>query len=155
MEELRLRPALRAYAIMYLSLIALLIAAAASANALLPDLGPIATAIAAFLGLLVLLKLLQRAYLHITTEYVVSGSMITQITGLWAKDETNVPTDKVQDYKIDRSFIGKLLGVAAIGIQTARGERGFEMVLSDIPEKDVNGVKQVLERQSKEFTGSP
>ena len=150
MDELRFRPALRAYAIAYLSLIALLAVAALVAGALSPILGLVAMALAALLGLLLLLKLLQQAYLHITTEYVVNDSVISQITGLWAKDENNVPISKIQDYKVDRSFLGKLIGVATVGIQTARAERGYEMVLKDIPENDVDGLKRALEMPVKE-----
>jgi uncharacterized membrane protein YdbT with pleckstrin-like domain len=148
MEELRLRPALRAYALVYLSLIALFVAAALLADALSPDIGPMAMALAALPSLLLLFKLLQRIGLHVSIEYVIGENVVTQITGLWAKDETNVPISKIQDYKIDRSFIGKLIGVASVGIQTARAERGFEMVMIDIPEKDVESLKQAFERQS-------
>jgi len=150
MEELRLRPALRAYAIVYLSSIALFIAAAFIANAIPYGFGPVVAVLAAVLSLFLLFKLSQRAYLHMTTVYIVSDSVVTQISGIWATDETHVPISKIQNYKIDRSFLGKLIGVATIGMQTARAERGFEMVLRDIPEKGIDGVKAALGAPAKE-----
>jgi membrane protein YdbS with pleckstrin-like domain len=150
MGELHLRPALKPYAIVYLSLIVLFIAAALLVNALSPDLSLPSMAVAGLLSLFVLIKLLQRFYLHISTEYIINSSTITQTLGLWVKDENHVPIGKVQDYKIDRSFTGKLLGVANVGIQTARAERGFEMVLQGIPEKGVADLKELLEKAGKD-----
>ena len=87
-----------------------------------------------------------RYYLRITTEYVINDDEITEITGMWAKDENHVPIEKIEDYNIDRSLLGKFLGVANIGIQTARAERGYEIVMRAIPEKDVAALDQALDK---------
>jgi len=146
MQELQLQPAFHKYGLVCTGTIILLMAVGLIVNFLYPDFGMAVLAVAAFLSLLVLFKLLNRFYLHITTSYIVTESEITQIAGLWVKNETHVPIDRIEDYAINRSFLGKILGVASIGLQTARAEAGYEMVLQAIPETDVATLDALLEK---------
>ncbi|MCX6770961.1 MAG: PH domain-containing protein [Candidatus Micrarchaeota archaeon] len=148
MEKMRLRPAFRPYAIFLGGLIALILALAGIASLLLPDFGYLWLALAGILTAALLLQLLQRYYFHAATEYVVDDNEITEIKGFWAKDENHVPIGKVQDYTLDRSVVGKLLGLASIGIQTARAERGYEIILRAIPEKDAEALDRFLDAQA-------
>ena len=146
MEEMRLRPAFHKYAMFWGSLIAAVAVVALVISALAPDIAIPVFAVAGVLALFMLSKIAERYYLRITTEYVVNDDEITEITGMWAKDENHVPMDKIEDYNIDRSLLGKFLGVASIGIQTARAERGYEIVMRAITEKDVAALDQELKQ---------
>ena len=146
MEEMRLRPAIHKYAMFWGCLIVALVVLALIASALAPGFAVPIFALAILLIAIMLFKVLQRYYLRISTEYVVNDSEITEITGLWAKDENHVPIEKIEDYSVDRSFLGKFLGVASIGVQTARAERGYEIVMKAIPEKDVSALDQALKQ---------
>ena len=146
MEEMRLRPAFHEYAMFWGGLIAAVVVAALIANALAPGLALPVFALALILALFMLFNVLQRYYLRITTEYVINDDEITEITGLWAKDENHVPIEKIQDYNVDRSLLGKFLSVANVGIQTARAERGYEIVMRAIPENDLAALDQELKK---------
>jgi uncharacterized membrane protein YdbT with pleckstrin-like domain len=144
MEEMRLRPAIHKYAMFWGCLIAVDAAAAIIAGLLSPGYSMPIFAIGGAIAMVMLGKILQRLYLRISTEYVVNDSEINEITGLWAKDENHVPIVKIEDYNIDRSLLGKFLGVASIGIQTARAEHGYEILMQAIPEKDVAALDAAL-----------
>ncbi|MFA5105351.1 MAG: PH domain-containing protein [Candidatus Micrarchaeia archaeon] len=147
--EKHLRPALHPYAKLCLGLIALFVIAGSIISSLYPDYNLPALVMAAVLSILSLLKLSHYAYLHYFTEYVVDDSEIKSVYGIWAKDENHVPIEKIEDYNIDRSIIGKLLGLASIGVQTARGERGYEVMLLSLPEKEVEALDQMLDKLTR------
>ena len=146
MEEIRLRPVFHKYAVFWAGLMAALALIALIAIALAPGSATLVSAFALILGALMIFKVLERYYLRITTEYVVNDDEIIEISGLWAKDEVHIPVGKVEDYTIDRSVLGKFLGVASISIQTAGAEKGPEMMLRAIPEKEVAKLDQLRGR---------
>lgn len=145
MDEMRLRPALRPYAwvcagvIVFFFVIALIFGLLS--GQLLIFLG-----IAVILSVLVLIKFAHIIYVHYSNEYVVNDSEIIRVAGIWAKNEYHVPIDKIEDYKVTRTFFGRMLGVANVGIQTARAERGFEITLQSMLEKDAADLDQLLEK---------
>jgi len=147
MEEMRLRPMFRKYALFLGGLIALVLAIAGLASLLFPSASYALLALGGILALALLLQISQRYYIHTSTEYVIDNSEITEIRGFWAKDENHVPISKIEDYKVDRTMLGKFLGVASIGIQTARAERGYELTLISIPEKDAEALDKFLDAQ--------
>lgn len=147
MEEMRLRPMFHKYAVFLGALMALVLALAWLASMLFPPFSYALLALGGILALALLLQVLQRYYFHASTEYVVDDSEITEIKGFWAKDERHVPISKIEDYTVDRTMFGKVLGVASIGIQTARAEQGYEITLRAIPENDVEALDKFLDAQ--------
>lgn len=125
MEEMHLRPALRPYVWICAGFIAIFFLLAFAVGLLSPGLLPIALGISIILTALVLIRFLHLCIVHFSNEYTVTDGEITRVAGIWAKNEYHVPIDKIEDYKVSRSFFGKLIGVADIGIQTARAERGL------------------------------
>ncbi|HQT45490.1 MAG TPA: PH domain-containing protein [Candidatus Micrarchaeota archaeon] len=147
--EKHLKPALSPYTKLYLGLIALLVIAGSIASTLYPDYIIQIIAVVGVLSALAVAKLLHYAYRHYFTEYVIDDSEISMVYGIWAKDEKHIPIEKIEDYNILRTVSGKILGVADIGIQTARGESGFEVVLRSIREKDAEEIDVQLDRQTR------
>ncbi len=147
--EKRLKPALGPYTKLYLGLVALFIIGGSIASALYPDYITPVLAVAGALSILALAKLSHYAYLHYFTDYVIDDSEISTVYGIWAKDENHVPIEKIEDYSIVRTVTGKILGITDIGIQTARGERGFEVVLRSIREKDAEEIDVMLDRLTR------
>ncbi len=145
MEEMRLRPMFHKYAVFLGCLMALVLGLAGLASLFAPQFSYAFFALGGIVDAALLLQVLQRYNLHASTEYVVDGNEITEVRGFWAKDEKHVPLDKIQNYTIDRSTFGKLLGVASVGIQTARAESGYEITLRAIPEKDVESLDKFLD----------
>ena len=145
MEEMRLRPMFHKYAVFLGCLMALIMALAGLASLFFPAFSYALLAIGGIISMAPLLQILQRYTLHASTEYVVGENEIVEVKGFWAKDEKHVPISKIQNYTIDRSTFGKLLGVASVGIQTARAESGYEITLRAIPEKDVESLDKFLD----------
>ena len=145
MEEMHLRPMFRTYAVFLGCLMALVLAIAGLASLFAPSFNYAFFAMGSIVAAALFLQILQRYLLHSSTEYVIDGNEITEVKGFWAKDEKHVPIDKIQNYTIDRSTFGKLLGVASVGIQTARAESGYEITLRAIPEKDVESLDEFLD----------
>ncbi|VVC01604.1 Bacterial PH domain protein [uncultured archaeon] len=143
MEE-RFRPVVRPYIRLYLGLIVFFVALASIAAILYPEGELAAYIIAGALSALCLLKLLEQAGLHFLREYIIDDNKITEIFGYWITSENHVPIDKIQDYSIDRTILNKLLGLADIGIQTARAERGFEITMRSIPEARAEHLNTLL-----------
>ena len=147
MEEMHLRPVFHRYAVFLGGAIAVILAFAGLASLFFPAISPPALAIGGLLAVVLLARILQRYYLHTSTEYVIDDNEITEVTGFWAKDEKHVPISKIEDYTINRTMFGKLLGVANIGIQTARAESGNEIVLRAIRENDAETLDKLLDAQ--------
>ena len=145
MEEMRLRPMFHKYAVFLGCLMALVLGLAGLASLFAPSFSYAFFAMGGIVATALLLQISQRYLLHSSTEYVVDGNEITEVRGFWAKDEKHVPIDKIQNYTIDRSTFGKFLGVASVGIQTARAESGYEITLRAIPEKDVESLDRFLD----------
>ena len=148
MSEMHIRPAFRVYAVFFGALLAIALALAWLAGVAFPDFGYPALALGGIAAAAIFLHILQCYYIHASTEYVAGGNEIIEVKGLWAKDENHVPVSKIEDYTVDRSVVGKFLGVASVGIQTARAERGYEIRLRTIPEKDAEAVGKFIDGQA-------
>ena len=144
---MKIRPVFHPFAIIYGAIIILLVSAAFILGMLLPSVSIFFYTIGAVLSLGIIFRFLNLAYVCASMEYVVNEGEITQITGIFAKDESHVPIDKIQDYKVNRSLFGRLIGVADIGVQTARAERGFEITLNSVREEDAVKITQFLDEQ--------
>ena len=147
MVEMRLRPMFRKYAVFLGGLIALDLALAGLASLFFPAFSYALFALGGIIALPLLLQISQRYYIHTSTEYVIDDSEITEVKGFWAKGERHIPISKIEDYTVDRTMFGKFLGIASIGIQTARAESGYEITLRAIPEKDVELLDKFLDAQ--------
>ena len=147
MEEMRLRPAIHKYATFWGALIAATAALSLFTSLIVPGAAAPLLFAAGLLCLFMLAKVAERWYLRATTEYVISDDEIVEIDGLWAKDEMHVPLEKIQNYTVDRSLLAKFLGVASIGLETARAERGFEIIMKAIPEAEVARVVEFLDER--------
>jgi len=132
------------YALVLGAMAALALVLAWLASLLFPDFGFLALALGGIVAIALLSQIMRRYYFHASTEYVVADSEITEVKGFWAKDERHVPISKIQNYTIDRSMIGKLLGIANVGVQTARAESGYEITLRAISEKEVEALDKLL-----------
>ncbi len=149
MGSMNLRPALRPYMRAFGALAVILVLAVFIAASLDGDTGIAVLSMAVLAGLLALGWLGIHFYSHISNLYSVSDGEIIRISGIWVKDEYHVPISKIQDYEVNRSYVGELLGVADVGIQTGRAERGFEIILQSIHEKDLPALEQMLARVSR------
>jgi uncharacterized membrane protein YdbT with pleckstrin-like domain len=149
MESMNLRPALRPYMRAFGALAVLLVLASFLGGALEGEIQLVALSLIVLAGLLALGWLGIHYYSHISNLYSVSENEIIRVAGIWVKDEYHVPISKIQDYKVNRSYVGELLGVADLGVQTGRAERGFEIILQSIHEKDLPVLEQMLSRVSR------
>ena len=145
MQPMRLRPAIIPFARVSLILIVAIFILAAIAGLFAQPLSIPALGIAAIISLIILVKLFHLYQIHIANQYIVTDGEITQTVGIFVKNESHVPINKIEDYKVNRTFIGGLLGVADVGIQTARAERGYEIVLQSIETKDLSALESLLE----------
>jgi uncharacterized membrane protein YdbT with pleckstrin-like domain len=72
---------------------------------------------------------------HFSTEYTLTRTGIVKIRGLFSKDVVTIPYGKIQDIKLKKSFVERILGIGNIYINTA-GENGIEMVIRGISNPD-------------------
>jgi len=145
----RLRPAIKPYAKLFLAPAGVLFVVALASWLFGGDNGLVIAAVAGIGAGGCVLKFFDYAYTHYVCEYTIDDSEITMITGFWAKDERHVPIDKIEDYKVDRSLVSKLLRLADIGVQTGRGERGFEVTLHSIPDEETRELDAFLDRMTR------
>ncbi|MDE1798268.1 MAG: PH domain-containing protein [Candidatus Micrarchaeota archaeon] len=146
MEYMRLRPAMRPFVRLVGAYLVLLIILSVAAWFYAPGVQFALQFLSPFLALAGLAWLLSRYYTHLSNEYVVLDSEIVELTGIWIKREYHVPIDHIQDYTVLRTWMSVVLGLANIGIQTGRGEGGYEVILRAIHEKDRAALTQLLEK---------
>lgn len=107
--------------------------------------------ISGMLALLVLLFavviLIAEILRHYSTEYTLTRTGIVKMQGLFSKDVVTIPYGKIQDIKLKKSFVERILGIGNIYIDTA-GENGIEMILRGISNPD-KSYKMILEMMKK------
>jgi uncharacterized membrane protein YdbT with pleckstrin-like domain len=75
--------------------------------------------LAYLLLLLPLLGLLQNVIIWTSQQYIVTDWRVIQISGVFSKEVTDSSLEKVNDVKLDQSFLGRLLDYGDLEILTA------------------------------------
>ena len=75
--------------------------------------------LAYLLLLLPLLGLLRNAIIWTSRQYIVTDWRVIQISGVFSKEVTDSSLEKVNDVKLDQSFLGRLLDYGDLEILTA------------------------------------
>jgi uncharacterized membrane protein YdbT with pleckstrin-like domain len=91
-----------------------------------------ADAFAWILGLLALALFIMAFMRHYTTAYTITGSGVSKKRGIFSTYLENIPYNKIQDIRLSQSFLGRILNVGNIYLDTA-GTPGIEMVLRGVP----------------------
>jgi uncharacterized membrane protein YdbT with pleckstrin-like domain len=93
-------------------------------------------------GILSLLLLVFAAFIlitavlgHYSTDYALTKTGVVKTRGLLSKDVATIPYGKIQDIRLKKSFLERILGIGNIYIDTA-GENGIEMILRGVPDPD-------------------
>lgn len=84
-------------------------------------------------------------YNKLATKYVINDEEIVEITGIWVKEEEHVPLFKIQDYKVERTIIQTLLGMANVGIETAAEEKTYEIVFESLSKGNLDWLTKFLD----------
>jgi membrane protein YdbS with pleckstrin-like domain len=84
---------------------------------------------------------------HYSTEYTLTEAGVVKAQGLFSKDVMTIPYGKIQDIKLKKSFVERILGIGNIYIDTA-GENGIEMVIRGIsnPDKSYNMILGMMKK---------
>jgi len=75
--------------------------------------------LAYLLLLLPLLSLLQNVIIWMSQQYIVTDWRVIQISGVFSKEVTDSSLEKVNDVKLDQTFLGRLLDYGDLEILTA------------------------------------
>jgi uncharacterized membrane protein YdbT with pleckstrin-like domain len=75
--------------------------------------------LAYLLLLLPLLSLLQNVIIWTSRQYVVTDWRVIQVSGVFSKEVTDSSLEKVNDVKLDQSFLGRLFDYGDLEILTA------------------------------------
>jgi uncharacterized membrane protein YdbT with pleckstrin-like domain len=96
-----------------------------------PISGMLALLVLSFAAVILIAEILR----HYSTEYTLTRTGVMKTRGLFSKDVMTIPYGKIQDIKLKKSFVERVLGIGNIYIDTA-GENGIEMILQGIYNPD-------------------
>ena len=100
-------------------LIIVLLAGAGIAAVFFPPFGLIIVAIGIILALLPLVAMVNDILVWANRQFFVTNRRVIQISGLFNKNVIDSSLDKVNDVKMEQSFLGRLFGYGDIEILTA------------------------------------
>ncbi|MBX3402205.1 MAG: PH domain-containing protein [Phycisphaeraceae bacterium] len=77
-----------------------------------------------------------------TTRLIITTKRTTLRRGILSKTTREVLHDRVQDVKVEQSFLQRMLGVGTLSLSSSSDE-GFEIVMADVP--DVIRVRDAID----------
>ncbi len=77
-----------------------------------------------------------------TTRLIITTKRTTLRLGIFSRTTREVLHDRVQDVKVEQSFLQRVLGVGTLSLSSSSDE-GFEIVMTDVP--DVLRVRDVID----------
>jgi len=81
---------------------------------------------------------------RISDVYMITNFRILERWGILAKNEESVPLEKIANYGIDQSVIGRIFGVGDISIESSGGSAEPEIVIKKAPK--VKSIKELLDK---------
>lgn len=80
---------------------------------------------------------------YLRFRYYVTSEELVMHYGVFKRVRRNIPTDRVQNVAIERNFLARILGTAAVKIETA-GTAQAEGVLSFVSVREANRIRDLL-----------
>ncbi len=90
---------------------------------------------------------------YLVTRFGVENNQFYLRSGWLQKQDRRIPLDRIQSVDIQRDFIPKLLGLAAIKIDTGAHEKGSEVRLQYVSSEDADEIVRRLSRGTSNTTG--
>lgn len=145
-----LKPKIQPYVIMLLAAAVVVIIAAVALSTMYPPYGEVVLIVGLLVILLLGLMILQQFYRRWYITYEITENDVISRYGVFAPDEDVVPIGEISNIKIDRSFLGIMLGFGDIYLDTPSAKLDYEICMKDIDSTELNKAVELIRKLIEE-----
>ena len=139
-----LKPKIQPYVILIVAVAVLFVIAAVVLAAMYPDYGYVILIVGLLVVLLLAMLVMQQFYRRWYTTYEITEDDVISRFGVFAPDEDVIPVGEISNIKIDRSFLGIILGFGDIYLDTPSAKTDYEVCMKDIDSAELNKAVELI-----------